>query len=436
MVKKVRVIGAGLAGCECAYQLAKRGILVDLYEMKAIKKTPAQKTDNYAELVCSNSLKSKEITNACGLLKEELLLLDSLVIKCANLSQIPSGTALAVDREKFSNMVTEKIKSNKNIHIIEEEFIDIDIKVPTIIATGPLTSDTLCKSLQKLYGEDFLSFFDACSPIIYTDSIDMNYAFFADRYNKGNADYLNIGLTKDEYIEFVNNLVCAKRATLKDFELKVFEGCMPIEVLAQRGVDALRFGPLKPIGITHPKTGEKYYAVIQLRKEDALGNAYNMVGFQTNLTISEQKRVFSVLPALKNADYARFGAMHKNIFLCSPKILNKFSQCKEYDNIFVAGQLSGVEGYVESVASGLACGINMYRHLANLEMIDFTNETILGSLLNYISFANIKDFQPMNANYSIMPPKYKDIKDKNKKRELLAHDALDKIKKIKEIYNV
>ena len=436
MFKRVRVIGAGLAGCECAYQLAKRGVLVDLYEMKSIKKNPAQNSENYAELVCSNSLKSKEITNACGLLKKELELLDSLVIKCANLCAVPSGSALSVDREMFSSMVTEEIKKMDNINIIETEFTAIDLSIPTVIATGPLTSDALCNSLKQLFGEDFLSFYDACSPIIYADSIDMNYAFFADRYNKGDSDYLNIGLSKDEYITFSNELANAKRADLKDFEVNVFEGCMPVEILAKRGIDSLRFGPLKPIGITNPKTGEKYYAVMQLRKEDVLGNAFNMVGFQTNLLISEQKRVFSLLPALKNAEYARYGAMHKNIFISAPKILNKYSQVKEHNNIFIAGQLSGVEGYVESIASGLACGVNMYNYINQKEMIDFTNSTIIGALLNYISFTNIKDFQPMNANFSIMPPKYKEIKDKNKKRELYAIDALNKIKQIKEINNV
>ncbi len=433
---KVRVIGAGLAGCECAYQLSKRGIEVELYEMKSIKKTPAQKSENFAELVCSNSLKSKEVTNACGLLKKELEELDSLVIKCALNCQVPSGSALSVDREKFSALVTDEIRKISLIKIINKEVESIDVNVPTVIATGPLTSDVLCNNLKKLFGNDFLSFYDACSPIVYADSIDMKYAFFADRYNKGEADHLNIGLGKEEYISFATELANAKRAELKDFEQKVFEGCMPVEVLAKRGLDSLRFGPLKPIGITNPTTGERYYAVLQLRKEDNANNAYNMVGFQTNLTIPEQKRVFSMLPALKNAEYARFGAMHKNIFICAPKILNKYSQCKNFNNIFVAGQLSGVEGYVESIASGLACGINMSRYLNNEELIDFTNQTSLGSLLNYISFANVKDFQPMNANYSIMALKYQDVKDKNKKRAMLADDAISIIKLIKEKYNV
>lgn len=433
---KVKVIGAGLAGCECAYQLAKRGVFVELYEMKRIKKTPAQKSVNFAELVCSNSLKSKDITNACGLLKKELESLDSLIIKCANLCEVPSGSALSVDREKFSSLVTNEIKNNKNITIIDKEVVDIDINVPTVIATGPLTSDGLCNKLKQLFGEDFLYFYDACSPIVYADSIDMNYAFFADRYNKGDSDYLNIGLSKDEYITFTTELAKAKRAELKDFELNVFEGCMPIEVMAQRGLDSLRFGPLKPIGIINPKGNQKYYAVIQLRKENNENNAFNMVGFQTNLLISEQKRIFSILPAFKNAEYARFGAMHKNIFICAPKILNKYSQSKNYNNLFIAGQLSGVEGYVESIASGLACGINMYKYLINENMIDYTNQTSIGSLLNYISFASIKSFQPMNANYSIMALKYQEEKDKNKKRTMIANDAISIIQTIKEKNNV
>lgn len=432
MNKIVHIIGAGLAGCEAAYQLAKLGIKVKLYEMKSFNPTPAQKSKLFAELVCSNSLKSSEITNACGLLKKELEIFESLLMKCADLARVPAGTALSVDREKFATLVTNEILENENIEIVEKEYDIIDIDVPTIIATGPLTSDKLCKSLQNLLGEEFLSFYDAASPIIYTDSIDMNFAYFADRYDKGTGDYLNCGLNKSDYENFVNELINAKVAVLKDFEVNVFEGCMPIEIMAKRGTNSLRYGPMKPIGLNNPITNEKYYAVLQLRKENKEATMFNLVGFQTNLIPAEQKRVFSKIKALENAEFARYGAMHKNIFINAPKSLNKFSQLKNFHNIFIAGQLSGVEGYVESIASGMACAINMFKYLSGQECIDFTTNTMIGSLLNYISSATSKNFQPMNSNYAIMQNLYSDIKDKNEKRILLAKKSLQILQDIKE----
>ena len=436
-MKEIQVIGAGLAGCESAYQLAKKGFKVKLFEMKSFKKTPAQKIDSFAELVCSNSLKSKEITNACGLLKEELRCLDSLLIRCALSCEVPAGQALSVNREEFSNLVTQEIQKIENIEIIQDEVVQIDISKPTIIATGPLTSEGLCENLKELFGDEFLNFYDACSPIIYFDSINMDNAYFADRYGKGNGDYLNCGMNKEEYEKFYLELLNAKTATLKDFEVNVFEGCMPIEIMAKRGKDALRFGPLKPIGLNNPKTNEKYYAVVQLRKEDLEGNAFNMVGFQTNLIPAEQKRVFSLIKGLENAEYARYGAMHKNIFINAPKILNKYSQCREFKNVFIAGQLSGVEGYVESIASGLLCGINMAKYLMDEEMIDFTNQTIIGALINYISSsASSENFQPMNSNFAILNSSQIVEKDKKKKRERIAENSIKIIKDIKEKFNV
>lgn len=436
-MKEVQVIGAGLAGCEASYQLAKRGFKVKLYEMKAFKKTPAQKSDNFAELVCSNSLKSKDITNACGLLKKELLLLDSLLIKCALKCEVPSGQALSVNRDDFAKLVTEEINQIKNIEIVSEEISNIDVLKPTILATGPLTSEPLCESLKVLFGNDFLNFYDACSPIIYFDSINMEKAFFADRYGNGDGDYLNCGMSGEEYEKFYFELINAKQATLKDFEINVFEGCMPVEVMAKRGKDSLRFGPLKPIGLNKPKTNEKYRAVVQLRKEDINGNAFNMVGFQTNLIPAEQKRVFALIPGLENAEYARFGAMHKNIFINAPLILNKYSQCKNIESLFIAGQLSGVEGYVESIASGLLCGINMAQYLEQKEMIDFTNKTIIGALITHISTSASSDnFQPMNANYAILNANDIVEKDKRIKRERIAENSLKIIEEIKERYNV
>ena len=429
MKNRVNIIGAGLAGCEACYQLLTRGNEVHLYEMKTIKKNPVQKLDTFCELVCSNSLKSNEITNACGLLKEELRMLDSIVISCADQCKVPSGSALSVDRNILSTLVTEKLKEFPNLTIHNEEVCDIDTTIPTIIATGPLTSDKLCQSLKNLFGQEYLYFFDAVAPIIDADSLDSQHYFFADRYNKGTSDYINCPLDKEQYIAFYNELINAQTVTLKDFENdKVFEGCMPVEVLAKRGVDALRYGPMKPKGIWHPVTKQSYYAVLQLRKESNTNNLYNMVGFQTNLTFGEQKRVFSMIPALKNAEFVRYGVMHKNNYINAPTLINKFYQLKNHPNIFIAGQLSGVEGYVESISSGLVCGINMAKFLEGNELVDFGRYTMIGALPNYISTAEPTTFQPMSSNWGIVPPLDVVIKDKKEKNKKLAERAINALK--------
>ncbi len=429
MKNRVNIIGAGLAGCEACYQLLTRGYEVHLYEMKTIKKNPVQKLDTFCELVCSNSLKSNEITNACGLLKEELRMLDSIVISCADQCKVPSGSALSVDRNILSTLVTEKLKEFPNLTIHNEEVCDIDTTIPTIIATGPLTSDKLCQALKNLFGQEYLYFFDAVAPIIDADSLDSQHYFFADRYNKGTSDYINCPLDKEQYLAFYNKLINAQTVTLKDFENdKVFEGCMPVEVLAKRGVDALRYGPMKPKGIWHPVTKQSYYAVLQLRKESNTNNLYNMVGFQTNLTFGEQKRVFSMIPALKNAEFVRYGVMHKNNYINAPTLINKFYQLKNHPNIFIAGQLSGVEGYVESISSGLVCGINMAKFLEGNELVDFGRYTMIGALPNYISTAEPTTFQPMSSNWGIVPPLDVVIKDKKEKNKKLAERAINALK--------
>lgn len=429
MKNRVNIIGAGLAGCEACYQLLTRGYEVHLYEMKTIKKNPVQKLDTFCELVCSNSLKSNEITNACGLLKEELRMLDSIVISCADQCKVPSGSALSVDRSLLSTLVTEKLKEFPNLTIHNEEVCDIDTTIPTIIATGPLTSDKLCQSLKNLFGQEYLYFFDAVAPIIDADSLDSQHYFFADRYNKGTSDYINCPLDKEQYLAFYNELINAQTVTLKDFENdKVFEGCMPVEVFAKRGVDALRYGPMKPKGIWHPVTKQSYYAVLQLRKESNTNNLYNMVGFQTNLTFGEQKRVFSMIPALKNAEFVRYGVMHKNNYINAPTLINKFYQLKNHPNIFIAGQLSGVEGYVESISSGLVCGINMAKFLEGNELVDFGRYTMIGALPNYISTAEPTTFQPMSSNWGIVPPLDVVIKDKKEKNKKLAERAINALK--------
>ena len=429
MKNRVNIIGAGLAGCEACYQLLTRGYEVHLYEMKTIKKNPVQKLDTFCELVCSNSLKSNEITNACGLLKEELRMLDSIVISCADQCKVPSGSALSVDRNILSTLVTEKLKEFPNLTIHNEEVCDIDTTIPTIIATGPLTSDKLCQSLKNLFGQEYLYFFDAVAPIIDADSLDSQHYFFADRYNKGTSDYINCPLDKEQYLAFYNKLINAQTVTLKDFENdKVFEGCMPVEVLAKRGVDALRYGPMKPKGIWHPVTKQSYYAVLQLRKESNTNNLYNMVGFQTNLTFGEQKRVFSMIPALKNAEFVRYGVMHKNNYINAPTLINKFYQLKNHPNIFIAGQLSGVEGYVESISSGLVCGKNMAKFLEGNELVDFGRYTMIGALPNYISTAEPTTFQPMSSNWGIVPPLDVVIKDKKEKNKKLAERAINALK--------
>lgn len=432
-MKIVNVIGAGLAGIEATYQLLKNGITVNLYEMKPKKFSPAHKNKNFCELVCSNSLKSNDILTSGGLLKEELRNLDSIVIKFADKHSVPAGSALAVDREIFSEEITKFIKQYKNLNIIEGEVTSIPTDYPTIIATGPLTSDNLINEIRQLLGQENFYFFDAIAPIVNYDSIDFNIAFVQDRYNKGTGDYINLPFNKDEYNLFYNELINAKIVQLKDFEnKKVFEGCMPIEVLAKRGYDSMRFGPLKPVGITDPKTNKTPYAVVQLRRETNCDDIFNMVGFQTNLTFDEQKRVFRLIPGLQNAEFSRFGTMHKNTYINSPICLNKYFQLKSNLNIFFAGQISGVEGYVESIASGLMVGINMVNFVKGNELIDFGNDTIIGNLSKYISTFNSSNFQPMSANMGLLNSSELKIKDKKEKYKILSERSIKEIIKIKE----
>lgn len=429
--KVVNIIGAGLAGSEACYQLLKRGYKVNLFEMKPNKFSPAHKNPNFAELVCSNSLKSNDVTSACGLLKQELRMLDSLIIKVADNVSVPAGSALAVDRELFSEKITNELKTFKNLNVINTEVESFDLTKPTIVATGPLTSDSLAQFLKSVFNDEYLYFFDAIAPIVSYEGIDFDSAFVADRYDKGTGDYINCPLNKEEYELFYNELVNAESVRLKDFEnSKVFEGCMPVEVLAKRGVDALRYGPLKPVGLTDPKTGRYPYACVQLRRETNNLDMFNMVGFQTNLTFKEQERVFKLIPALKNAEFLRFGVMHRNTFINGPTVLNKHFQVKAYPNVFVAGQLSGVEGYVESIAGGLVCAINLDRFLNDLPLIDFTNHTMIGALSNYIESANPKHFQPMASNMGILIGVGERIKDKKEKYKKLSDVALAKLTEI------
>lgn len=418
MKETIKVVGGGLAGCEAAYQLLKRGYAVDMIEMRPVKGTGAHKTADLAELVCSNSLKSTDEETASGLLKAEMKLMDSLLLNIAEEAKVEAGGALAVDRKKFSKLVEEKLNSFENFRLIREEFTDFN-NSPTIIATGPLTSDALCEKLKSMSGGFY--FFDAIAPIV-TD-VDMNYAFWGGRYGKG-ADYLNLPMEKDEYLAFYDALISAETVKLKDFEgAEVFEGCMPIEVMAKRGVDAIRFGPLKPVGLVHPETGKKYYAVVQLRKENLSGDSFNMVGFQTNLTFKEQKRVFSMIPALKNAEFLRLGVMHKNTYVNSPKLLDDGFRVKGDKPIYVAGQLSGVEGYVESMLSGLIAGVNMARELSGKKRIIPPITTISGALCAHTTFQT-DNYQPMNSNFGILP--FIDCKDKkNRKKEYYKRAMCD-----------
>ena len=432
-IEYVNVIGAGLAGCECAWILAQNDIKVKLYEMKPNKKSEAHISDNFAELVCSNSLKSESLTNACGLLKKEMQILDSLFVEAAYSSRVEAGQALAVDRVKFSEYITNKIKENKNIEIIYEEVEDVEkLDGITVIATGPLTSTPLFESIGKLIGEKELYFYDAEAPIIEADSIDMNIAYIMDRYGEvGKGDYLNLPMTKEEYLNFYNELLNAETAPRHDFDkLILFEGCMPVEEMAKRGEKTLVFGPLKPVGLENPKVNEKPYAVVQLRSENKDNTMYNMVGFQTSLKFGEQKRVFSMIPGLQNAVFERYGVMHKNRYINSSKILdNKFCM-KEKNNIYFAGQISGVEGYVESAASGLMVAYNIISR-ENNKNIEFPDTTMLGSLAKYISTEN-KNFQPMNANFGIIKPLEKKIKDKKEKYSILSEIAIRDITNLKD----
>ena len=420
-MNEINVIGAGLAGCEAAWQAAERGVKVRLYEMKPEKYTPAHSYKGFAELVCSNSLRSNQIYNAVGLLKEELRRLGSLIIEAAYASEVPAGGALAVDRYAFSDYITEKIRSHENIEVIEGEVEEIPEGI-TVIATGPLTSDALSKSIQGLIGEDYLHFFDAAAPIVDASTINMDRAFVASRYDKGEAAYINCPFTKEEYEAFYNELVSAKEAEIKEFdresqkELTVFEGCMPVEVMAKRGFETLLYGPLKPVGLVDPKTGREPFAVVQLRQENLSKSMYNLVGFQTHLKFDEQKRVFSMIPGLENAEFLRYGVMHRNTFINSPKLLAADYSMRQNSNIFFAGQMTGVEGYVESCASGFVAGLNAARRSMNEESFIFDSASIIGSMASYISDEYVEKFQPMNANFGLIKPFDKKIKGGKKGR--------------------
>lgn len=429
---KIRIIGGGLAGCEAAFYLAGKGYEVELVDIKPKKYTPAHSSENFCELVCSNSLKSDDVYgNACGLLKEEMRRLGSTVIPCADETRVPAGNALAVDRDKFAALVTEKLKALPNVTFLCEEITEIDFSVPTIVATGPLTTDALCEFIKQETGAFY--FFDAAAPIVSADSIDYDNAFFSDRYGEpGSGDYLNCPMDKETYESFYDALIHAERAKLHDFEnSKVFEGCMPVEIMAARGKDTLRFGPLKPAGLTDPRMGRWAYACLQLRKENVQGSLYNLVGFQTNLLFGEQKRVFSMFPALKNAEFVRYGVMHKNTFVNAPQSLDKYFKLKNRPFTYFAGQMTGVEGYVESAASGLAAAINLDRQLSGRAPIDWDARTVLGALACYISTEN-SNFQPMNANFGILSPITFGAGrvPKEAKKRALAERALSEIDKI------
>ncbi len=423
---KIVVIGAGLAGCEAALQIANSGIEVLLYEMKPQKKTPAHKSDLFAELVCSNSLKAARVDSAAGLLKEEMRRFNSVCLNAADRTSVAAGGALAVDRDKFSEIITEKIKNHPNITVIYECITEIPKDAVTVIATGPLTDDALAKEIAKFTEKENLSFFDAAAPIVTRESIDFSRAFFASRYDKGDDDYINCPMNKEEYELFYNELINAEGAPLKDFDkpVTVYEGCMPVEILAKRGHDSIRFGPLKPVGLKDPNTGHRPWAVVQLRRENSEGTMFNLVGFQTNLKFPEQKRVFSLIPGLENAEFVRFGVMHRNTFINSPKLLNKDLSLKQNDKIFFAGQLSGVEGYMESAASGIVAGINAVKKLKGEEPLVLPNFTMLGALLNYITDESVANFQPMGANFGILPPLETHIRDKKERYMALAQRSL------------
>ena len=424
-MQEVKVIGAGLAGCEAAWQLAERGVHVTLMEMKPQKMTPAHHSADFAELVCSNSLRGDRLENAVGLLKEELRRLGSLILQCAEANRVEAGGALAVDRYGFSGMVTEKIRSHPNITVVEGEVTEIP-EPPVIIATGPLTSDAMSEAIHRYFGgADYLSFFDAAAPLVSFDSIDMSRAWFASRYDRGEADYVNCAMERDEYAAFVEALTTAEEAEVHGFEdSKVFEGCMPVEVMARRGFDTLRYGPLKPVGLKDPKTGREPYAVVQLRKDNAEGSIYNLVGFQTHLKFPEQKRVFSMIPALHDAEFVRYGVMHRNTFLCSPKLLDRYYADRREPLVAFAGQMTGVEGYVESTASGYLAGVSMAAKVLGGPLPDFPRETAIGALAAYISDESVVNFQPMNVNFGIMPALGYRVKGKANKNLAIANRSL------------
>lgn len=435
MAEYINVIGAGLAGSEAAWQIANRGIKVRLYEMKPYKKTPAHHSDTFGELVCSNSLKSDMLENASGLLKEELRRLGSLIMECADNTRVPAGGALAVDRQGFSQAVTNKILNHPNIEVFNEEVTALSNDVITIVATGPLTTNGLAEHISDIIGVDSLYFFDAAAPIVRLDSINMNIAFKASRYNKGDADYINCPMTKEQYLAFYEALINSETVPLKKFEnIKLFEGCMPIEAMAKRGTDTIRFGPLKPVGLNDPKTGKEYYAVVQLRQDDKAATLYNIVGFQTNLRWGEQKRVFSMIPGLENAEFERYGVMHRNTFLNSPVLLDSVYRLKKQPMLFFAGQMTGVEGYIESTSSGLVAGINAARQFEEHKDLVFPGNTAIGALARYISNPASGDFQPMNINFGIIDPLKEKIKNKKERYSKVSKRALEEIEKIKMAY--
>ena len=435
----VSVLGAGLAGSECAWQLASRGIKVRLVEMKPEKMSPAHSSPYFAELVCSNSLRSDELSNAVGLLKAEMRKMGSLIMESADANKVAAGGALAVDREGFARYITEKLENHENIELVRAEATQIP-EGEVIIATGPLSSDAIAEKIAALCPDSDLHFYDAVAPIVTLDSVDMDSAFFASRYDKGTADYVNCPMTQEEYLAFVQELVSAKEAEVHGFDdAGVFEGCMPVEVMARRGVDTLRYGPLKPVGLRDPRTGKESYAVVQLRRDNADGTIYNIVGFQTHLTWGEQKRVFSMIPALKNADFVRYGVMHRNTYLNSPQLLDRYYRLRSDTRISFAGQMTGVEGYVESAASGMLVGIETAARVLGMDAVNFPQETAIGALSLYISGGSVGDFQPMNINFGIITPLGYRVKGKrNKNAEISARslEIVDEIIKTKEVFRV
>ena len=426
-MEPVIVIGAGLAGSEAAWQLARRGIPVEVREMKPEKMTPAHHTQNFAELVCSNSLRSDQLENAVGLLKEELRRCGSLIMECADQHRVEAGGALAVDRHAFAAAVTEKIKNHPNITVVEGEVTQIPPEGNVIIATGPLTSEALSSEIAKLFPDSrYLNFFDAAAPLVTFDSVDMDSAWFASRYDRGTPDYVNCPMTREEYETFWRELTCAQEAEVHGFEDSgVFEGCMPVEVMARRGVDTLRYGPLKPVGLRDPKTGKEPYAVVQLRRDNAQGSIYNMVGFQTHLKWGEQKRVFSLIPALRNAEYIRYGVMHRNTFLDSPRLLDRYYRVRGQERLMFAGQITGVEGYVESTASGCLAAVELARRLEGRTPVNFPRETAIGAMALYISDQSVVNFQPMNVNFGLIPPLGYRVKGKRNKNGEISRRALE-----------
>ncbi|PKH09879.1 MULTISPECIES: FADH(2)-oxidizing methylenetetrahydrofolate--tRNA-(uracil(54)-C(5))-methyltransferase TrmFO [Planococcaceae] len=428
MTKTINVIGAGLAGSEAAWQIAKRGVNVRLYEMRPVKQTPAHHTDKFAELVCSNSLRANSLTNAVGVIKEEMRMMDSVIIESADKASVPAGGALAVDRHEFAGAVTDKVRNHPLVEVINEEVTEIPEGI-TIIATGPLTSPALAEKIRKLTGEDYLYFYDAAAPIVEKDSIDMDKVYLKSRYDKGEAAYLNCPMTEEEFKRFHTALVEAEVVPLKEFEKEIyFEGCMPVEVMAARGEKTLTFGPMKPVGLENPKTGERPYAVVQLRQDDAAGTLYNIVGFQTHLKWGPQKEVLKLIPGLENVEIVRYGVMHRNTFINSPRVLKPTYQLKANPNIFFAGQMTGVEGYVESAGSGLLAGVNAAKLALGEELVIFPADTALGSMARYITEADGENFQPMNINFGLFPDLGERIRSKQERAEKHANRALESIR--------